>query len=390
MVTRAYAPELDTDQAAAELNPLAHNGSMPTTEANEYVRAELQRLVDEGPEIGLQVAAYLNGELVIDTWAGIADTTTGRLVDGDTLFMISSTGKGVTATCLHILAEQGKLDYDAPVASYWPEFGSHGKERATVRHALSHQAGVPRVEGQTGELLLDWDAMCAAIAASLPLFEPGTRIAYHVYTFGYIVGEIVRRIDGRPINQFLQEELCRPLGIDSLFFGVPDEVLPRVARLADARGQVGTLNADWYNRPEVMRACIPAMGGIASARALARHYAMLERGGQLDGVRLLSPELIRAAAEVQNDEIDFLFKVRARRSMGYRLGSDAGPGGGPSAFGHVGGGGSFGYADPDRHLAIALAKNYLCPPSVGNSPVYVPDEGPRRVYEAVAQTLGFA
>ena len=360
------------------------------SEPNEYVRAELQRLVDKGPEIGLQVAAYLEGELVIDTWAGIADTETGRLVDGDTLFMISSTGKGVTATCLHLLAEQGKLDYDNPVATYWPEFGVKGKYKATVRHALSHQAGVPRIEGQTGELLLNWDAMCAAIADSEPVFEPGTRIAYHVYTFGYILGEILRRIDGRPINQFLQDELCQPLCIDSLFFGIPDQVMSRVARLADAPGQISALNANWYNRPEVMRACIPAMGGIANARSIARHYAMLERGGQLAGARLLSPERIRAAAEVQTDEMDFLFNVRARRSMGYRLGSDAGPGGGPSAFGHVGGGGSFGYADPDRGISIALAKNYLCPPSVGNSTVFVPEEGPRRAYEAVAEALGIA
>jgi CubicO group peptidase (beta-lactamase class C family) len=364
---------------------------MLTTTANDYVHAELERLVHNGPEIGLQVAAYLEGELVIDAWAGIADRTSGRRVDGNTLFMISSTGKGVTATCLHILAEQGKLDYDEPVATYWPEFGARGKDKATVRHAMSHMAGVPRIDGQTGELLLNWDAMCAAIADSAPVFEPGSRISYHVYTFGYILGEILRRIDGRPISQFLQDELCRPLQIDSLFFGIPDSVMQRVARLEDAPGQISPLNADWYNRPEVMRASIPAMGGIANARSLARHYAMLERayhGEKFNGVRLLSPERVRAAAEVQNDEMDFLFNVRAKRSMGYRLASDAGPGGGPSAFGHVGGGGSFAYADPDRHLAIALAKNYLCPPSVGNSTVFVPEEGPQRAYEAVAEALG--
>lgn len=361
---------------------------MLATNANNAVQAELQRLVDEGPEIGLQVAAYLEGELVVDTWAGVADTDSGRLVEGDTPFMISSTGKGVTATCLHILAEQGKLDYEQRIAAYWPEFGAKGKGEATVRHALSHMAGVPRIEGQTGELLLDWDAMCVAIAASEPVFEPGTRISYHVYTFGYILGEILRRIDGRPISQFLQEELCQPLRIDSLYFGIPDDVIPRVARLRDAPGQISPLNAEWYNRPEVMRACIPAMGGIATARSVSRHYAMLERGGELDGVRLLSPERIRAATEVQNDEMDFVFNVRAKRSMGYRIGSDAGPGGGPRAFGHVGGGGSYGFADPDRHFAIALAKNYLCRPSVGNSTVFVPDEGPRRVYEAVARALG--
>jgi CubicO group peptidase (beta-lactamase class C family) len=356
-------------------------------DVNEQVSRDLQEIVDTGPEVGLQVAAYLEGELVVDASAGLADETTGRKVDGDTLFMISSTGKGITATCMHILAEQGRLDYDALIGTYWPEFAVKGKERATVRHALSHKAGVPRVEGQTPELVLDWDGMCRAIANTPAAFEPGTKTAYHVYSFGFILGEILRRIDGRPINQFMQEELCRPLGIEAVYFGIPDALAPCVARLKDWSSNVGAMNAEWHSRPEVMRASIPAMGGIANARSIARHYAMLERGGELNGVRLLSPERIRQAAEVQTDEEDFMFHVRAKRSMGYRLASDAGPGGGPRAFGHVGGGGSFGYADPDRHLAIALAKNYMCPPSVGNSPVYVPDDGPRRAYEAVARAL---
>ncbi|MBV8086092.1 MAG: beta-lactamase family protein [Chloroflexi bacterium] len=356
-------------------------------ELSAQVSQDLEDIVKAGPEVGLQIAAYVEGELVIDAWGGLADERTGRKVDGETLFMISSTGKGITATCLHILADQGRLKYDEPIATYWPEWAQKGKETATVRHALSHKAGAPRIEGQTPDMLLNWDATCRAIAETPAAFEPGTKTAYHVYSFGYICGEILRRIDGRPISQFLQDEICRPLGIDSLYFGIPDGLMPRVARLKDWNPEARGMNADWHARPEVMRASIPAMAGIANARGVARHYAMLEGGGELDGVRLLSPERIREASEVQTDEEDFMFHVRAKRSMGYRLANDTGPGGGPRAFGHVGGGGSFGYADPGRHLAIALAKNYMCPPSVGNSPVYVPDDGPQRAYDAVARAL---
>jgi CubicO group peptidase (beta-lactamase class C family) len=227
------------------------------------VRAELERLVAEGPELGLQVAAYLEGQLVVDAWAG-------ENVDGQTLFSASSTGKGVAATCIHVLAERGLLDYEAPVSRYWPEFAAHGKERVTVRHVLSHTAGVPRPpDGFDTAMMLDWERTCAGIA-NLPLaFEPGSQTAYHNYTFGYIVGELVRRIDGRPIQSFLQDELCRPLGIDSLFFGVPASALHRVAtRVPDNE----------FNRDDVRQACIPSSGLIANARSLARHYALLAEG----------------------------------------------------------------------------------------------------------------
>ena len=342
---------------------------------NGQVRAVLNRLVEEGPEVGLQVAAYLDGRLVLDTWAGLADQGTGRPVDGDTLFMVSSTSKGVAATCLHVLADQGKLDYDAPISGYWPEFAARGKAKATVRDALSHRTGVPQTPpGYDVAMLVDWDRMCAAIADAEPMFEPGRETAYHSLNFGFILGEVLRRMDGRPIAQFLQQEVCRPLGIDSLFFGVPDEALPRVATLVDgpppgeqwlARlvGEPALPGlADVFNRRDVLQASIPASGGVTNARSLARHYAMLAQGGELDGVRILTPERIRIATQVATDEDDAVYRVRIKRGLGYRLGKDAGAGAGPRAFGHVGGGGSFGYADPDRRFAIGFVKNYLEPP----------------------------
>jgi CubicO group peptidase (beta-lactamase class C family) len=202
------------------------------TALNDRVQQLLSELVESGAEVGLQVAVFLDGELAADAWAGVADEATGRLVDGDTLFTSWSTTKGFVATCIHLLAERGQLEYEAPVAAYWPEFAAQGKGGITVRHVLTHSAGVPHMpEGVTPEMMTDWEAMCAAIAAHAPLWAPGTQVGYHAWTFGWLLGEIIRRVDGRPIAQFAREELCRPLGIEDFYLGIPDSVEGRVAPL---------------------------------------------------------------------------------------------------------------------------------------------------------------
>jgi CubicO group peptidase (beta-lactamase class C family) len=342
------------------------------SDANEKVRATLETLVRDTPEIGLQAAAYLNGKLVIDCWAGLADEAAKKPVDGDTIFMLSSTTKGVTATCMHILAEKHKLDYDMPIVKVWPEFGAHGKEAATLRHALSHQTGVPQTPvGYTPDWLADWDKMCRGIAELTPMFPIGQRTAYHSLNYGHINGEILRRVDGRTIGQFLQDEVCKPLRTNGIFLGVPDSELRRVAVLTDgppapadydARmvGEpAGSHVAQAFNRKEIQKATVPGSGGIMSARGLARHYAMLANWGELDGVRILPEARIRAGIELQSFEWDEIYRIRVRRSLGYRRGRDCGPLASPEAFGHVGGGGSFGYADPARRLGIGFAKNYF-------------------------------
>src|SRR5205823_6348586 len=146
--------------------------------------------------------------------------TADRPVDGQTLFNMSSCGKGVVATCLHLLADRGRVSYSTPVADYWPEFAAHGKARITVHHVLSHRSGIPHTPpGSDATMLVDWERMCAAIADLEPIFEPGTKTAYQAVNFGYILGEIIRRVDGRTIGDFLQAEIARPLGAESLFFG---------------------------------------------------------------------------------------------------------------------------------------------------------------------------
>jgi CubicO group peptidase (beta-lactamase class C family) len=324
---------------------------------NGQVQPVLDRLVASGPELGLQVAAYLDGELVVDAWAGIADEASGRLVDGQTMFSASSASKGLAATCMHILAERGQLSYDERVAAYWPEFGANGKERTTVRHILSHRSGIGNApEGFGPEMAVDWARTCEAIAAMKPLFVPGTKTAYQNFTFGYLTGEILRRIDGRTIGQFLQDEVCRPLGIDSMFLGVPASELGRVATIKapERPRQPNSLSSLDFNRADVRQAAIPSTGGIMNARSLARHYDALVRG------ELLPPDRVRLATEVHTDEIDTVWNVRIKRGLGYRLNGDTGPAAGPRAFGHVGAG-IYGYADPDRRLAIAFLRNYLGP-----------------------------
>jgi CubicO group peptidase (beta-lactamase class C family) len=349
-------------------------------ELNQIVQDILDGLVASGEEIGLQAAAYVDGELAVDCWAGLADRATGREVDGDTLFMVCSAAKGVTSTCLHLLADRGLVAYDAPVARYWPEFAAHGKEGITIRHVLTHTAGVPQMpDGVTPEMTWDWEAMCAAIADATPLWQPGTTACYHALSFGWLVGEVVRRVDGRSIAQFCREALCEPLGAGDIYLAVPEEIDSRVATVEvepfPDDGSPWTpllmqvlplfmVGAEAFNRPAARRASIPARGTM-SARGLARHYAMLAGHGELNGVRLLSPQRVDAIRALQTDARDLALGGRVRRGLGYMLGGPVESGGnltfGSSGgvFGHPGYGGSAGFADPERRLGFALAKTYL-------------------------------
>ena len=372
MTRRQLIEAVAMTAASAGLARSAEAAQTAPSAASDKVRAVLETIVRDTPEIGLQVAAYVDGKLVVDAWAGMADEAKKTPVDGDTMFMLSSTTKGITSTCMHVLVEKHKLSYDLPIVKVWPEFAQNGKGEATLRHALAHQTGVPQTPvGYTPDWLPDWDRMCRGIAALKPLYPIGQRTAYHSLNFGHINGEILRRVDGRTIAQFLQDEICKPLGINGVYLGVPDKELHRVAVLTDAPpapadydarmvGEpAGSYVAKVFNRRDVQQASIPGSGGIMSARGLARHYAMLAQWGQLDGVRVLPEARIRAGIELQSYEWDEVYWIRARRSLGYRRGRDTGPLASEEAFGHVGGGGSFGYADPARRLGIGFTKNYF-------------------------------
>src|SRR2546430_106593 len=288
------------------------------TDLQKQVQEAIDQLVESGAERGVQVAVYRDGEQVVDAVAGVADPATGRLVTPEAPFYNFSIGKGATATVAHMLAQRGLFGYDTPVVELWPEFGAHGKESVTVRQVLSHTAGVPAIPlDTTFEDLCDWDKMCAAIADAELWWEPGTKIGYHAYTFGYLVGELVRRATGKPISQVLRDDVAGPLGVaDELYFGMPVSEHGRLAPLED--GDDGDDDNMWAsmpqdlplfksgprslmptaalgNRTDILAADIPA-GGKTSARAIARMYAALL--GEVDGVRLISPERLVHAPTV--------------------------------------------------------------------------------------------
>lgn len=363
---------------------------MVETRANFEVQALLERLVAEGREIGVQVAAYRDGDLVVDAFAGVADAQTGKIVDGDTLFNAFSVAKALTATALHLQAERGLIDYDAPLSRYWPEFVGDGREKVTVRHVLTHRSGMMRMPADvTPEQMCDWDYMIKALSRMTPPFEPGSASGYQSMSFGWLVGEVVGRTDpqGRDFGRFVREEIARPLNAPDLWLGIPDGEQSRVAIMDDQAVTVGPpgtpyrettprqveLLPDPFGRPDVRRACIPGVGSIFTARSAARLFAMLANGGELDGVRLLSAERVGAFSERRErfDEPDTYFGGRPVPigTGGYWLGGwetgSARYARNPRALCHPGMGGSFAYADPDAKLAVAFCHNRLCDFSPG-------------------------
>jgi CubicO group peptidase (beta-lactamase class C family) len=347
------------------------------TDAQARVQAFLDELIQTDQETGLQVAAYRDGELVVDAWAGMADPQKNIPVDQDTLFVAFSCSKGVTSTLIHLLAEQGKLDYDTPVAQYWPEFAANGKAGITIRQVMAHQAGIPQTPKTiTMERLADWDWVIHEIEKIKPLWKPGTKTAYHGFTFGHILAEVAQRVDGRPFAQMVQSDICQPLDISDMYFGAPQAAETRIAMIGGGRLPLMYLPPFFlirrvipnaiepgpkWNNHNLWSAVVPAGNMVTSARSLARHYAAMIGDG-VDGVRLLSPARVKIASTLQTDKPDRVFLgSRIRKGMGYWLGGagDDAFGTRASVFGHTGAGGSIGFADPEYNFSFALLKNRM-------------------------------
>lgn len=360
------------------------------TALNDDVEALLEELVGEGREIGIQVAAYHRGRQVVDAAAGrIAEY--GAAADSETIFPIFSVIKGIIAIAAHVQAERGLLDIDAPIASYWPEFAAHGKDRTSLRDVFSHRAGVPHMPDDTTlERAGDWQWMVAAIADLVPLHPAGTESFYHGMTYGWLIGEAVRRTDPqhRPFELFLRDEVLAPLGADSLFLSVPDTVRDRVATLSGRAYppeipdgtplRIGIpksvdLQPEIFNRPDVQRSVIPAVGAYGNAGSVARMFAMLAEGGALDGTRLLSEVRVRglASPRANSDAPDPFLGGPARLSEGgYMLGG-ARPavGSRTDTLFSIGAGGSIAWADRHDRLAVAITHNLMYPgPPIEDDP----------------------
>ncbi len=346
------------------------------SDAQKQVQTAIDQLVDAGAERGLQVAVYRGPDLVVDAVAGIADPQSGRPVTPDTPFYNFSVVKAAAATIVHVLVERGLFGYDTRIVELWPEFGAHRKQSVTVRHVLNHTAGVPGIPlSTTIEDLCNWDKMCAAIADEELWWEPGTKVGYHAYTFGYIAGEIVRRATGKKISQVLREDVAGPLGVaDEIYFGMPESEHHRLARLEDApmTGPMPEMppdlpmfkaapmsafpNAAMGNRTDVLSADIPA-GGKVSARAIARMYAALLTG--VDGVRLISPERLREATAVSSSGIDQVFGMPTTWGLGYSIGGLGPAQDSKTTFGVGGVGGGFACGDTASGIAFAVTKNRI-------------------------------
>ena len=368
----------------------------------ERVAEEFVRNFQQRGEVGASVCLSLEGETVVDLWGGSADPASNAPWVEDTVSIVWSSTKGATALCAHILASRGLLDLDAPVAHYWPEFGQAGKEAIPVKMLLNHQSGLPGVK----EPLLDgaffnWDGMVKALEKQEPMWQPGSMHGYHALTFGWLVGEVVRRVSGKSLGTFFREEVAEPLGLD-FWIGLPEEHRTRVsliisadppspgeplspiyAALADpaslqtlvifnTAGYMipGPDGVFGYNLPAAHAAEIGAAGGITNARGLAGMYAPLANGGSLNGVRLVNRDTLARMQSVSSASgLDITLQAPSRFTLGYAKSIDNRRV--PSctkddslilseeAFGHPGSGGSIGFADPAARMSFGYSMNRM-------------------------------
>jgi len=352
-------------------------------------------------EVGAAVHVLLDGQPVVDLWGGSADAAGTRAWQADTLVNVWSSTKGCLALAMHTLAGRGLLDFDAPVAQYWPEFAQRGKSGVLVRHLLTHTAGLPAPSMKVpDEALYDWEAMVRALERSELFWEPGTVCAYHAATFGWLNGEVLRRISGQSVGSFIRSQIALPLGAD-VYVGLSAQEQLRCAETVPPSGVAafvfraalafsgGAKSKAFNNPPRPFEAVntqrwreaeIPSSNGHASARGLARIYAPLAMGGESNGVRLLSEAAVELAGREQVHAKDPISGTWERRSLGFMLPvpgeGDPRPAG---VFGHPGMGGSIGFADPSGRVALGYVMNKM---------IFGPDTRYRELCGALYRCLG--
>ncbi|MEW2257459.1 serine hydrolase domain-containing protein [Streptomyces sp. NPDC047869] len=351
------------------------------------VREAFEENFRERDELGAAVAVTVGGETVADLWGGWADAARTRPWERDTLVNVWSTTKGPVALCAHVLADRGLLDFDRPVAAYWPEFAAAGKEDVRVRDLLSHRAGLSGLrEPHSVEQLYDWELTTARLAATEPWWEPGTRSGYHALTWGFLVGEVVRRVSGLRPGAFLEREVTGPLGLD-FTIGLPEKEAGRAAELVHARsrddgeraaafGQLPpaaiaalanpAVGAAQANTAAWRAAEIPAANGHGTARSVAALYGVFAGGGSYGDRRILSPRAVERAREGQGRCRDLVlgagFEGETEVGLGLWLSGPHGSyGPNPRAFGHDGFGGSCGLADPEAEVSLGYTMNRMGP-----------------------------
>jgi CubicO group peptidase (beta-lactamase class C family) len=340
---------------------------------------------------GAAVAVFHHGELVVDVWTGARDAA-GSPWERETMATSFSTTKGVVATVVHRLVDRGELSYDDPVVDHWPEFGSAGKNQITLRHLLTHQAALHPIRSlvPSAETMLDWDRMVEILADAEPVWPPGTRSGYHALTFGWLVGEVIRRVTGLTVNEAVQREIVEPLGLDSMFIGLGTEQRERAADLLfddKAERRMSQLIArlqrferyepfiealvvddmiDLFRSHRVHDGEIPAANGVFAARDLARMYAALATPESFEGPALVSADTMREATAIPGSGRDAVIGFPMRWRLGYHLAATT-AGVLPNGFGHFGFGGSGAWGDPDSGLAVAMVLNQVAGTPVGDT-----------------------
>ena len=325
-------------------------------------------------ELGAALAVSVDGTVVTDIWAGWADGARTRPWQHDTLVDVFSVGKPMAAICLLMLVEQGEVELDRPVADYWPQFAAAGKQATTVRMILAHRAGLPALRSRLApHAMYDWEQMTSRLACEEPWWEPGARHGYHVNTFGFLVGEIVRRVSGQPIGVFFQRNVAEPLGAD-FHFGLParehgrvaEFLFPQMPRLQP--GAPPNMPAHAYMPPHGLsgdgtvntaawrEAEMPSSNGHSNARAVAAIYGAL---AGTRGASPLAPATLAAATSEASCGLDAVLGRPSRFGLGFQLTQPERPlGPSPNAYGHFGAGGSLGFADPDARLAFGYTPNH--------------------------------
>jgi len=356
------------------------------------VHDEFRANFTERGELGAAVSVAVGGTVVADLWGGRRHPDRLEPWAGDTLVNVFSVGKGILAVCLARLVGENRLDPDAKVIKYWPEFGTAGKAEVTVRQLLSHQAGLPGLHApQPAGLMLDWAAMTSVLAAEEPWWIPGTGHGYHVNTFGFLGGELLRRITGQSPGSYLRAQVAGPLGAD-LYIGLPDAQHARVAEFSWPAAQDGASPAGQEDRTRATsvpqtsmamnayfnprdfsglgvvntaawrRAEVPSANAHATAAGIARLYAALAGGGALDGIRVVDSAALDVATQEQVYGADLVLQRPSRFGLGFQLTHPEREfGSGQRCFGHFGAGGSVGFCDPDAQIAFGYVTNQMGP-----------------------------
>ena len=351
----------------------------------ERVKDAFAANFEHNGEVGAACSVYHHGEKVVDLWGGVADEESGRPWAEDSIIVVASSTKGATAICANLLAQRGELDLDAPVARYWPEFAAGGKQDIPVRYLLSHEVGLPVLDKPlTLEDFLAWEPPVKALAGQTPVWEPGTTHGYHAITYGWLVGEVVRRISGKSLGTFFADEVADPLGLD-FWIGLPASEEGRVSRIIEVSLEDPDLEPIGERAREMLEAAtapksyltkeqtttpldmsahefraaeLPAANGVTDARSLARMYASLIGDG-VDGVRLFTDETVRIAATPQVDGPDEVMGIRSRFGAGFFLYMEGSNMIQDGAFGHGGAGGSIGFADPKADIGFGYVMNKM-------------------------------